>query len=114
MLPLISVLLEKNNLKLGKESLEIETGFYVAYRLTKTIGYPMQPPTFVKLFNFSSVIQIKSPPSPSKTSSFQAFSGSAPGEGRSADELKQVTQLIKRTARLDAYGNEISVPKQID
>lgn len=67
----------------------------------------MQSSDLVKTFHIFLMMQIK-PPSPlHKTFSFKTFSGLAPGEGRSTDDLKQVTQLIKHTARLDAYGNEI-------
>lgn len=67
----------------------------------------MQSSHLVKTFQIFLMMQIKSPSPPHKTFSFKPFSGLAPREGRSTDELKQVTQLIKHTARLDAYGNEI-------
>lgn len=61
----------------------------------------MQPSHLVKTLHIFLIMQIKSPSPPHKTS-FKTFSGLAP----STDELKLVTQLIKHTARLDAYGNE--------
>jgi len=40
--------------------------------------------------------------------SFKGISAYTPVECRSTDELKQEIELNKSTARLDAYGNDIS------